>query len=69
MGALYSGVKWLGHEADHSRPSSTKLKIARSYNSISMILLRDMHRYNFNFYLNESSAPLTAFRRNSICHL
>jgi len=29
--ALSTGVKWLGHEADHSPPSSTKLKNAGSY--------------------------------------
>ena len=54
MGALYPGVKWLGHEADHSRPSSTKLKYARIYNSIPTILLRDVHKDTFNFYLNDS---------------
>jgi len=26
LGALSLGVKWLGHEADHSLPSSAKVK-------------------------------------------
>jgi len=29
----FSGVKWLGHEADHSPPSSAEVKIAWSYTS------------------------------------
>jgi len=33
LGALSSGVKWLGHEADHSHPSSAKIKTVRSYTS------------------------------------
>jgi hypothetical protein len=33
-GALSLGVKWLGHEADHSSPFSAKVKNAWSYVSI-----------------------------------
>jgi hypothetical protein len=32
-GALSQGVKWLGNEADHSPPSSAKVKNAWSYTS------------------------------------
>jgi hypothetical protein len=42
LGALSMGVKWLGHEADHSTPSGAKVKNAWSYTSIPTISLHGM---------------------------
>jgi len=36
MGALTTGIKWLGHEADHSPPTGAEVKHAWSYTSIPM---------------------------------
>jgi len=33
-GALFKGVKWPGHEAEHLHPSSAKVKTAWSYASV-----------------------------------
>jgi hypothetical protein len=33
-GVLFLGVKWLGHEADHSPPSSDEVKNVWSYTSV-----------------------------------
>jgi hypothetical protein len=41
-GDLFLAVKWLGHEADHSPPSSAKVKNAWSYTSTPPILLYGM---------------------------
>jgi len=38
-GALTSGVKWPGCEADHSPPSNAEVKKAWSYTSISPLRL------------------------------
>jgi hypothetical protein len=40
--ALYLGVKRLGRESNHSHPSSTEVKNAWSYTSISPIRLHDV---------------------------
>jgi hypothetical protein len=41
-GAPSLGVKWLGHEADHSPPSSAKVKNGWGYTSTSPIHLHGM---------------------------
>jgi hypothetical protein len=38
LGALSPGVKWLGHEADHSLPSSAKVKNMWCFTSIPVYL-------------------------------
>jgi hypothetical protein len=43
-GALSLGIKWLGHEADHSPPSSAEVKNAWSYISTSPTRLRGVTR-------------------------
>jgi hypothetical protein len=57
-GAFSLGVKWLGHEADHSPPSSAEVKNAWSYTSTPSICLHGVvlskkkkkkHRDNFTF--------------------
>jgi hypothetical protein len=40
--ALSLGVKWPGHEADHSPPSSAKVKIAWNYTSTPNMSLYGM---------------------------
>jgi hypothetical protein len=40
-GAVSLGIKWLGHEADHSPPSSAKIKNAWGYTSTPPIRLND----------------------------
>jgi hypothetical protein len=40
--ALSLGIKWPEHEADHSRPSSTKFKNAWSYTSTPTIRLHGL---------------------------
>jgi hypothetical protein len=54
--ALSLGIKWPGHEADHSSPSSTEDKNAWSYISTPPICLHGVvlslkkkHRNNFTF--------------------
>jgi hypothetical protein len=55
QGALSSGVKQLGHEADHSPPSSAKVKNMWHYIStpqyIFMVWCSVKHRDNFTFTL------------------
>jgi len=41
-GALTSGIKWPGREADHLPPSSSDIKNACSYTSIPSIRLHGM---------------------------
>jgi hypothetical protein len=55
LGALSLGVKWLGHEADHSPLSSAKVKNVCSYTSsppyVFMMWSLVKHRDNFTFTL------------------
>jgi hypothetical protein len=57
-GALSLGVKWPGHEADHSPPSSAEIKNAWRYTStlqyVSMAWGLVKHRDNFTFTLTTS---------------
>jgi hypothetical protein len=52
-GALSLGLKWLGNEADHSPPSSAKVKNVWSYISTPqyffMVWCLVKHRDNFTF--------------------
>jgi len=54
-GSLSLEVKWPGHEADHSPPSSAEIKNVWSYTSIPPYILMTWclvkHRDNFTFYL------------------
>jgi len=51
----YPGVKWPGHEADHSSPSSAEVRNVWGYTStppyIFMAWYLVMHRDNFTIYL------------------
>jgi hypothetical protein len=55
-GTLSLGVKWLGHEADHSPPSSAKVKNAWSYTStpqyvfMAWYLVKERDNFTFIFY-------------------
>jgi hypothetical protein len=55
LGSLFLGVKRPGREADHSPPSSAKVKNVWSYTStlqyVFIALCLAMQRYNFTFYL------------------
>jgi len=48
------GVNWLGHEADHSSPTSAEVKNQWSYASTPPIRLRD-DRHNFTLFLHHIS--------------
>jgi hypothetical protein len=54
VGALFLEVKWLGHEADQSIPSGTKVKNKWSYSStppsVFTVWCLIKHRENFTFY-------------------
>jgi hypothetical protein len=57
-GALSSGVKQPGHEADHTPPSSADVKNARNYTStpqyafVAWCSVKKKNRDNFTFYNN-----------------
>jgi hypothetical protein len=60
-GALSLGIKQLGHEADHSPPSSAKIKNVWSYTCtpqyIFMVWCLVKHRDNFTFtFMNMQQA-------------
>jgi len=52
-GAVTPGVKWQGHEADHSPPSSAKAKNAWSYTSIHPYFFMSLClvKYRISFHL------------------
>jgi len=51
LGDLSQGVKWRGHKADHSHPSSTHKKNEWIYTSTPTTCLHNMHRNSFTFLL------------------
>jgi hypothetical protein len=64
-GALYLEIKRPGREADHSSPSSAKVKNAWSYTSIPKYVFTAKclvkHRINFTFII-PSSSPSRSFK-------
>jgi hypothetical protein len=48
----FLGVKWLGHEADPSLPSSIEVKNEWLHTASPPIHLHDIHRHNFTFQLS-----------------
>jgi len=48
LGDLSLGVKWLGHEADHSLPPSAKDKSKWTYIPIPLKCLHVVHRNNLS---------------------
>jgi hypothetical protein len=51
--ALSTGIKWLEHEADHSPPSSNKVKNAWSYISIPLMHLHGVVLNQAGMYLHD----------------
>ena len=61
LGPIQPPSQWLseftrlGHEADHSPPTSAEVKNQWSYTSTSPIRLHDYYRYNFTLFLRHIS--------------
>jgi len=60
-GALFLGVKWLGHEAKHWLPLSAEVKNEYSLPPGLHNMYRDNFPFNFNFTLTETADKYVSY--------